>query len=65
MFRTAPSIACDELDKGFGLDGGGGVVSVLAGFEDFVFVEGAGGLVNGLFGAVVPAYVDPLFATNG
>lgn len=63
MFWTAAGIAGDELDEGFGQDLGCGVVPVLAGFEDFVFVEGAGGFVHGLFRAVVPTYIDPMFAT--
>ena len=41
VFGTAAGVAGDELDEGTGEDLGGGVVSVLAGFEDFVFVEDA------------------------
>ena len=40
------------------------MVSVLATFKDFVFVEEAGGTVHSLFGAVVPADVDPGDATT-
>jgi hypothetical protein len=41
VFGTAAGVAGDELDECAGEDLGGGVVSVLAGFEDFVFVEDA------------------------
>jgi len=62
VFGTAAGVAGDELDEGTGEDLGGRVVSVLAGFEDFVIVEDTAGAVDSLFGAVVPADVDPLIA---
>jgi hypothetical protein len=64
VFGAAAGVAGYELDEGAGEDLGGGVVSVLAGFEDFVFVEDAGGTVDGLFRAVVPADVYPLVASS-
>jgi len=64
VFGAAAGVARNELDEGFGEDLRGGVVSVLARFEDFVFVESSGGFVHGLFWPVVPTHIDPLFATK-
>ena len=63
VFWTAACVAGDELDKGFCQDLRRRVVPILAGLEDFVFVERAGGFVHGLFRSVVPTNIDPLFAT--
>ena len=63
MFGTAAGVACDELNESAREDLGGGVISILARFEDFVFVEDARRAVHGLFGTVIPAHVYPMISS--